>query len=76
MKKFDPDKPFNDLPLLPPAADLETKTVLKRSISTGRMLAELKGLGQTIPNQGVGEDWCSGEPKNRERSALSEHKVI
>ena len=53
MQKFDPDKPFNDLPLLPPAADLETKEVLKKSISAGRMLAELKGLGQTIPNQGI-----------------------
>jgi Fic family protein len=53
MKKFDPNKPFNDLPLLPPVADLETRTVLKKSISAGRMLAELKGLGQTIPNQGI-----------------------
>ena len=53
MKKFDPDKPFNDLPPLPPAADLETRAVLKKSISASRMLAELKGLGQTIPNQGI-----------------------
>ena len=53
MPKFDPNKPFNDLPLLPPAADLETKAVLKKSITAGRMLAELKGLGQTIPNQGI-----------------------
>ena len=53
MKKFDPNKPFNDLPMLPPDADLETRTVLKKSISAGRMLAELKGLGQTIPNQGI-----------------------
>jgi len=51
--RFDPDKPFNDLPLLPPAADLETKAVLKKSLSAGRMLAELKGLGGTIPNQSV-----------------------
>jgi|GEM_PF-5358036 len=27
--RFDPDKPFNDLPLLPPAADLESRAVLK-----------------------------------------------
>ena len=51
--RFDPDKPFNDLPLLPPAADLETKAILKKSLSAGRMLAELKGLGGTIPNQSV-----------------------
>lgn len=51
--RFDPDKPFNDLPLLPPAADMETRAVLKKSLSAGRMLAELKGLGGTIPNQSV-----------------------
>ena len=26
---FDPDKPFNSLPLLPPKAELETKAVLR-----------------------------------------------
>lgn len=41
------------MPLLPPDADLETKAVLKKSISAGRMLAELKGLGETIPNQSI-----------------------
>jgi len=50
---FDPNKPFNDLPLLPPAVDLESKEVLKKSIRAGRMLAELKGLGETIPNQSI-----------------------
>lgn len=48
---FDPHKPYNDLPLIPPSADLETKPVLKKAVSAGRALAELKGLGQTIPNQ-------------------------
>jgi Fic family protein len=50
---FDADKPFNDLPLLPPKAELETKAVLKRSISASRALAELKGLGELIPNQAM-----------------------
>lgn len=27
---FDPDKPYNDLPLLPPKAELETKRCLER----------------------------------------------
>ena len=45
--KFDPNKPFDDLPLLPPKVDVETKPVLKRA------LAELKGLGGTIPNQAL-----------------------
>ena len=48
---FDPEKPFNDLPLLPPPLDVETKAVLKKTIAAGRALAELKGVGETIPNQ-------------------------
>jgi Fic family protein len=51
--KFDPLKPYNDLPLLPPKADIETKAILKKVISAGRALAELKGLGETIPNQSI-----------------------
>jgi Fic family protein len=50
---FDPEKPFNDLPLLPPKAEIETKATLKKAISAGRALAELKGLGKTIPNQAI-----------------------
>jgi len=50
---FDPDKPYNDLPLLPPKAEIETKATLKKAISAGRALAELKGLGETIPNQTI-----------------------
>ncbi|RPI25463.1 MAG: Fic family protein [Acidobacteria bacterium] len=50
---FDPLVPYNDLPLVPPAEDLETKEVLKKCISAHRALAELKGAGQTIPNQGM-----------------------
>lgn len=30
---FDPDKPYNDLPLLPPNAELETKAVLRKAIA-------------------------------------------
>jgi len=52
-KSFDPNKPYNDLPLLPPKLDIETKPVLKKSISANKALAELKGLGQTIPNQAI-----------------------
>jgi Fic family protein len=50
---FDPLKPYNDLPLLPPREDIETRAVLKKAISAGRALAELKGLGETIPNQSI-----------------------
>lgn len=51
--KYNPLEPYNELPLLPPDHDVETKAVLKKAISAGRALAELKGLGQTIPNQAI-----------------------
>jgi Fic family protein len=50
---FDPRKPYNDLPFLPPAQDLETKKVLKKAISAHQTLAELKGAGDLIPNQTI-----------------------
>jgi Fic family protein len=50
---FDRDKPFNDLPLLPPKADLESKAILKKAIAANRELAELKGAGDAIPNQSI-----------------------
>lgn len=50
---FDPSKPYNDLPDLPPAYDIETKATLRKAISANRALAELKGLGMTLPNQSV-----------------------
>jgi len=42
---FDPDKPYNDLPLLPPKAELESRKVLKKAIAANKALAELKGAG-------------------------------
>ena len=50
---FDPKQPYNDLPLLPPPGDLETKPVLKKCVAANRALAELKGAGDLIPNQAV-----------------------
>jgi Fic family protein len=50
---FNPLKPYNSLPPLPPTAEVETKLVLKKALSAGRVLAELKGLGGTIPNQSM-----------------------
>lgn len=47
------NEPFNDLPLLPPAAALETQAVLRRGITASRALAELKGAGNLIPNQAM-----------------------
>lgn len=50
MKKFDREKPFNDLPLLPPSADIETKSILRKTISAGRALAQLNGTLLNLPN--------------------------
>ncbi len=50
---YDRTKPYNDLPALPPPVEVETKAVLKRAVSASRALGELKGLGQTIPNQAM-----------------------
>jgi Fic family protein len=45
------DKSWNQLPPLPPAADLETKAVLKQCITARAALAELKQAAELIPNQ-------------------------
>jgi Fic family protein len=50
---FDPDCPYNELPVLPPKAEVETRAVLKKAISAARAVAELKGVGGVIPNQAL-----------------------
>ena len=50
---FDPIKPYNALPLLPPKAELETRDVLRKAIAANKALAELKGAGDLIPNQAI-----------------------
>ena len=50
---FDPQVPYNDLPLLPPKRELESKKALKKAITANKALAELKGAGELIPNQAV-----------------------
>src|SRR5580765_7508352 len=53
MRTFDRTKPYNDLPLLPPAARLESEPVLKAAIRASRSLAELKGRTRTVPNPAI-----------------------
>lgn len=48
---FDRNLPYNDLPLLPPAVELETKAILKQAIAASRAVADLRGKAQQIPNQ-------------------------
>ncbi len=50
---FDRSRPFNDLPPLPPQADIESRPVLRAAIAAARMLAELKQAGELVPNQAV-----------------------
>ena len=50
---WNPEKPYNDLPLLPPEVELETKAVLKRCIEARTALAELKQAAELIPNQAM-----------------------
>jgi Fic family protein len=47
---FRADQPFNHLPELPPAAELETAAVLKATTRASRAVAELKGRTHSIPN--------------------------
>jgi Fic family protein len=51
--EWSPDRPFNDLPTLPPAVDLEPKAVLKRCVTARAALAELKQSAELIPNQAM-----------------------
>lgn len=48
-----PNKPYNDLPPLPPDAELETPKVLKAAIAANRSLAELKGKSESLPNPSI-----------------------
>jgi Fic family protein len=50
---MDLKRPYNDLPFLPPAIQLETHAVLKRCVTARTALAELRLAGHLIPDQSV-----------------------
>lgn len=50
---FVPHQPYDDLPDLPPSADIESRPLLKACIEARAALAELKSVGAAIPNQAV-----------------------
>ena len=50
---FDRNIAHNDLPPLPPAAQVETTAILKKAITVSRALAELKGMAERMPNQAM-----------------------
>lgn len=45
--------PYNDLSELPPQIELETKPILKLAIAARAALAELRAIGDQIPNQAL-----------------------
>jgi Fic family protein len=51
--KFNPSRPFNDLPDLPPKGELETKRVLKACVEARAALAALRQATALIPNPAV-----------------------
>lgn len=51
MHKFDRQKPYNDLPPLPPGKDIESNPlILKRLVSASRALATVNGSLNRLPN--------------------------
>jgi len=50
MSTFKKDKPYNNLPALPPKANLETIKVLRKTITASRALAQLNGAISNLPN--------------------------
>lgn len=48
-----PEQPYNQLPALPPAHELESRVVLKACIEARAALAELKQAAELIPNQAM-----------------------
>jgi Fic family protein len=52
-RRFAPGQPYNDLPLLPPDADIETRDILRACIEARAGVAELKQAGHLLPNQAI-----------------------
>jgi Fic family protein len=47
---YNPEIPYNSLPLLPPQVEIENTVILKKTISASRALSELKGAITNLPN--------------------------
>jgi Fic family protein len=50
---FNPLRPYNDLPRLPPRADVETRAILRSCIEARAAVAELRQAGHLLPNQAI-----------------------
>lgn len=54
MEKYNRNKPFNNLPLLPPNEEkVTTINILKALNKANKALAELKGIAKKLPNQSM-----------------------
>src|SRR5262245_42899966 len=53
LPAFDPARPYNALPALPPATDIESRAILRACIEARAALAALKAAGSQLPNQAV-----------------------
>lgn len=53
MSRWQPKTPYNNLPLLPPSQDIESKTILKHCIAARAALARLNQAAELIPNQSM-----------------------
>lgn len=51
--RWKPDRPFDALPALPPAVDLETRAVMRQCVRARAALAELKQASELISNPGM-----------------------
>lgn len=50
---FHPLEPYNELPLLPPVEELESKEILKATITAHKALARLEGSLSNLPNPSI-----------------------
>ncbi|KKQ79468.1 MAG: Filamentation induced by cAMP protein Fic, partial [Candidatus Moranbacteria bacterium GW2011_GWD2_38_7] len=50
---FDRNVPYNDLPLLPPGVDFETKEILKKIVLAREALAKLDASNKRLPNESL-----------------------
>ena len=53
VMSFDPRKPYNELPALPPAADIETKSILKALYKSTIRAGPVTGGARAIPNEAI-----------------------
>ena len=53
IMSFNRNIPYNDLPDLPPKAEVETVAILKATVRANKAVAELKISGHLIPNQSI-----------------------